>query len=59
MDTKPLAFFKGLYEKCPILVTLECTLLTRFDDVTEALNMPKIFTVELYIAKMGDYLNGS
>lgn len=56
MDTEPLAFFKELREKRPILVTPECTLLTRFDDVTEALNMPKIFTVELYIAKMGDYL---
>jgi len=56
MDTEPLPFFKELREKRPILVTPVCTLLARFDDVTEVLNMPKVFTVELYIAKMGDYL---
>jgi cytochrome P450 len=56
MDTEPLAFFKELRENRPILVTPECTLLARFDDVTDVLNMPKIFTVELYVAKMGDYL---
>jgi cytochrome P450 len=56
MDNEPLPFFKELREKRPILVTPACTLVTRFDDVTEVLNMPKIFTVELYIAKMGNYL---
>ena len=56
LDTEPLPFFKELREHRPILVTPACTLVTRFDDVTEVLNMPKIFTVELYIAKMGDYL---
>lgn len=56
MYNEPLPFFKELREKRPILVTPECTLLALFDDVTEVLNMPKVFTVELYVAKMGDYL---
>ena len=56
MDTEPLPFFKELREHRPILVTPQCTLLTRFDDVTEVLNLPKIFTVALYVPKMGDYL---
>ncbi|ASF48272.1 cytochrome P450 [Methylovulum psychrotolerans] len=56
LDTEPLPFFKQLREQRPILVTPVCTLLARFDDITEVLNMPKVFTVELYIAKMGDYL---
>lgn len=56
MFSEPLPFFKELREKRPILVTPECTLLALFDDVTEVLNMPKVFTVELYFPKMGDYL---
>lgn len=53
IDTEPLPFFKELREKRPILVTPVCTLLTRFDDVTEVLNMPLIFTAALYLPKMG------
>lgn len=56
MDTEPLPFFKELREKRPILVTPICTLLTRFDDVTEVLDMPRIFTVALYVPKMSDGL---
>lgn len=56
MYSEPLPFFKELREKRPILVTPECTLLALFDDVTDVLNLPKIFTVELYVAKMADYL---
>lgn len=56
MDNEPLPFFKELREKRPILVTPECTLLALFDDITDVLNLPKIFTVELYIPKMADYL---
>ncbi|MDP1774073.1 MAG: cytochrome P450 [Methylobacter sp.] len=56
MYSEPLPFFKELREKRPILVTPECTLLALFDDVTDVLNMPKVFTVELYVAKMADYL---
>ncbi len=54
LDTEPLPFFKELREKRPVLVTPECTLLARFDDVTEVLDEPKIFTVALYLPKMGD-----
>lgn len=56
MDTEPLPFFKELREKRPILVTPKFTLITRFDDCREVLNMPKVFTVEPYVSKMGDYL---
>jgi len=56
MYNEPLPFFKELREKRPILVTPECTLLALFDDVTDVLNMPTVFTVELYVAKMADYL---
>jgi len=52
IDTEPLPFFKELREKRPILVTPVGTLLTLYDDVTEALNMPKIFTAALYLPKM-------
>ena len=56
MSSEPLPFFKELREERPILVTPLCTLLTRFDDVTEVLNMPLVFTVALYIPKMGNGL---
>jgi cytochrome P450 len=56
IDTEPLPFFKELREKRPILITPKFTLVTRFDDVREVLNMPKVFTVEPYVSKMGDYL---
>jgi cytochrome P450 len=49
-----LAFFKELRERRPVLVTPACTLLARYDDIVEALNMPKIFTVALYWPKMTD-----
>jgi cytochrome P450 len=53
MWEEPLAFFKELRENRPILVTPGATLITRFDDVTDVLNMPTIFTVQLYLPKMG------
>ncbi len=56
IDTEPLPFFKELREKRPILITPKFTLITRFDDCREVLNMPKVFTVEPYVSKMGDYL---
>ena len=52
IDTEPLPFFQELREKRPILVTPVCTLVTRFNDVTEVLNMPRVFTTALYIPKM-------
>lgn len=54
MWEEPLPFFKELREHRPILVTPRATLITRFDDVTQVLNMPKVFTVQLYLPKMGD-----
>lgn len=56
MKESPLPLYKELRAKRPILVTPECTLVTRYDDVTEILNQPTVFTVDLYKPKMGDYL---
>src|ERR1700726_2761234 len=58
IDQEPLPFFKELREARPVLVTPVCTLLARYDDIIEALNMPTIFTVALYLPKMrnGIYL---
>ena len=53
MKTTPLPFFKQLREKRPILVTPECTLVALFTDVRDCLQMPSIFTVDLYKPKMG------
>ena len=53
MKTEPLPFFKQLRKERPILVTPECTLLALFTDIRDALQMPKIFTVDLYKPKMG------
>ena len=54
VSTEPLAFFKELRERRPILVTPACTLVVRFEDVCEVLSLPKIFTVALYMPKMGN-----
>src|SRR5205085_7406290 len=58
IDNEPLPFFRELREKRPILVTPGGTLITRFDEITEMLNMPRVFTAALYIPKMsnGQYL---
>ena len=53
MKKEPLAFFKQLRAERPILVTPECTLLALFTDIRDCLQMPKIFTVDLYKPKMG------
>ncbi len=53
MKDEPLAFFRELREKRPVLETPECTLVTRFADIRDVLQMPKIFTVDLYKPKMG------
>ena len=54
LDNDPLAFFAQLREQRPVLVTPECTLVALFDDVTELLNLPSIFTVALYLPKMSN-----
>src|SRR5665213_11899 len=53
MKTEPLPFFKQLREERPILVTPECTLVTLYSDLTDVMDMPKVFTVNLYKSKMG------
>ena len=53
MKTTPLPFFKQLREQRPILVTPECTLVALFTDVRDVLQMPSIFTIDLYKPKMG------
>ena len=53
MKTTPSPFFKQLREQHPVLVTPECTILALFTDVRDALQMPAIFTVDLYKPKMG------
>src|SRR5882672_95496 len=53
MKTEPLLFFKQLREQRPILVTPECTLVTLYSDLTDVMDMPKVFTVDLYKPKMG------
>lgn len=53
LKTEPLPFFEQLREKRPILVTEECVLIAKFVDVRDVLQMPKIFTVDLYKPKMG------
>ena len=53
MKTTPLPFFKQLREERPVLVTPECTLLALFTDIRDSLQMPDIFTVDLYKSKMG------
>lgn len=50
---EPLSFFKQLRAQRPILETPECTLVANFTDVRDMLQMPKIFTVDLYKPKMG------
>lgn len=54
LASEPLPFFNALREQRPILVTPAATLVARFDDVTEVLSQPKIFTVALYLPKMGN-----
>ncbi|WP_051785960.1 cytochrome P450 [Endozoicomonas numazuensis] len=53
MKSEPLPFFAQLRTERPILVTPECTLVSHFTDVRDMLQMPKIFTVDLYKPKMG------
>src|SRR5262245_31442375 len=53
MHAEPLPFFKQLRAQRPILVTPECTLVARFNDLTDVMLMPKVFTVDLYKPKMG------
>ncbi len=50
--SEPLAFFAQLRAERPVLQTPEFTLVAMFADVRDMLQMPKIFTVDLYKPKM-------
>lgn len=50
----PLGFVAELRRHRPVLVLPECTLVSLYDDVIEMLNMPKVFTVALYVPKMAN-----
>jgi cytochrome P450 len=53
MLTEPLPFFEQLRAERPILVTPQCTLVSLYSDLTDIMDMPKTFTVDLYKPKMG------
>src|SRR3546814_4599557 len=53
MRSEPLPFFAQLRRERPVLVTPACTLVASFVDVRDCLQMPKVFTVDLYKTKMG------
>ena len=53
MRSEPLPFFAQLRSQRPVLVTPVTTLVTLFEDVRDVLQMPRIFTVDLYKPKMG------
>ena len=54
MADHPLEFFRELRTHRPVLVLPECALVALYDDVIEMLNMPKVFTVALYVPKMAN-----
>jgi cytochrome P450 len=54
MADDPLAFFKELRARRPVLVMPECTMVALYDDVIELLNMPNVFTAALYVPKMAN-----
>ena len=56
MDDSTRLFFEELRRHRPILETPVCTLVALFEDVEEVLLHPSVFTVELYVPKMGDYM---
>ena len=50
------AFFAELRAHAPIYETSEVTLVAKRADVIEVLSLPKVFTVDLYKPKMGDFM---
>lgn len=55
MESHPLEFFEALRGSRPVLAMpgAGCVLVTRFRDVTDLLQMPRVVTVEPYKSKMG------
>ncbi|MGR7994735.1 cytochrome P450 [Xanthobacter sp. ZOL 2024] len=56
ISTDPRGFFAELRAHAPIYETAEVTLIAKRADVIEVLSAPKIFTVDLYRPKMGDFM---
>jgi cytochrome P450 len=56
MAEDPRGFFAEIRAKRPILVTDRVTLISKNADVREILALPKVFTVDLYKPKMGDFM---
>ena len=54
--SEPKPFFDELRARRPILVTDRVTLVAKAADVREILGLPKVFTVDLYKPKMGDFM---
>jgi len=53
---EPRAFFAELRAHAPVYETAEVTLVAKRSDVIEILSLPKVFTVDLYKPKMGDFM---
>ncbi len=53
---EPRAFFAELRAHAPIYETCEVTLVARRTDIMEILSVPKVFTVDLYKPKMGEFM---
>lgn len=56
ISEEPRAFFAELRAHAPVYETSEVTLLAKRADVMEVLSIPKVFTVDLYKPKMGDFM---
>lgn len=54
--SEPRAFFAELRAHAPIYETCEVTLIAKRADVMEVLSMPRVFTVDLYKPKMGEFM---
>ncbi|MEP9349906.1 cytochrome P450 [Xanthobacter sp. KR7-225] len=54
--SEPRAFFAELRAHAPIYETCEVTLVAKRADVMEVLCLPRVFTVELYKPKMGEFM---
>ncbi|MFG1236392.1 cytochrome P450 [Xanthobacter autotrophicus DSM 597] len=56
ISSEPRPFFAELRAHAPVYETSEVTLVAKRADVIEILSVPKVFTVDLYKPKMGDFM---
>lgn len=54
--SEPRPFFAELRAHAPLYETCEVTLVAKRADIMEVLSVPKVFTVDLYKPKMGDFM---